>query len=114
MVHLHKEINSFLQPVKHQKNTWSYVTLTANNNLIKWFMVQNLKIADKKLISKLFVRHSSGDKRRNEGKKSSIDFFIKLNEDDWMFEKDVKTGDQGKIFKLLTNSFWGINLACII
>ena len=39
------------------------------------------KIANKKLISKLFVRHSSGDKRRNEGMKISIDFVIKLNEE---------------------------------
>ena len=35
--------------------------------------------AGKKLISKLFVRHSFGDKRRNK-EKSSIDCLIKLNE----------------------------------
>ena len=52
-----------------------------------------------------FVLHSSGDKRRNEPKKNSIDFLIKLNEDDWMFEKDQPC-DQRKIFKLQTNSFW--------
>ena len=67
--------------------------------LNKWFIVQNLKIAKKKLISKLFVRHSSGDKRRNEGK-NSIDFLVKLNEDDWVFEKSVTTRDQRKSFKL--------------
>ena len=48
----------------------------------------------------LFVRYSSGDKCGNEGKRSSIDFLIKLNEDDWMFEKGVKTRDQRKIFIL--------------
>ena len=55
-----------------------------------------MKIANKKLISKLFVRHSSGDKRRNDGKKNSIDFVIKLNENDYMFERNVTTRDQCK------------------
>ena len=55
-----------------------------------------MKIANKKLISKLFVRHSSGDKRRNDGKKNSIDFVIKLNEDDYMFERNVTIRDQCK------------------
>ena len=32
--------------------------------------------------------------------KNSIDCLIKLDEDDWMFEKCVKTRDQRKIFKL--------------
>ena len=40
------------------------------------------KAANKKLISKLFVRHSSGDKPWNKGKKNLIDFVIKWNEDD--------------------------------
>ena len=53
----------------------------------------------------LFVRHLSGDKRRNKGRKNSIYFLIKLNEDDWVFEKGVKTPNQRKTFKLLTNSF---------
>ena len=68
--------------------------------LNKWFVGQNLKVANKKLISKLFVRHSSGDIRRNEVKKNSIDFVIKLNKNDWMFEKSVTTRDQRKSFKL--------------
>ena len=55
----------------------------------------------KKLISTLFVRHSSGDKRRNEGKKNLINTLIKLNEDYWMFEKDVRTRNQRKIFNQL-------------
>ena len=38
-------------------------------------------MANKKLISKLFVRHSSGDNHRNKGKENSIDFLIKLDED---------------------------------
>ena len=57
------------------------------------------RIYSKKLISKLFVRHSSRDKRQNEGKKLNC-FLIKLNEDDWMFEKGVKTRDQRIILKL--------------
>ena len=52
-----------------------------------------LIIANKKLISKLFVRCLSGDKRRNEGKKILVGFVIKLNKDDWMFEKSVTTRD---------------------
>ena len=39
-------------------------------------------MANKKFISKLFVRHSLEDKCWNEGKKNSIDFVIKLNEYD--------------------------------
>ena len=63
-------------------------------------IVQNLKIVNKKIISKLFVRHSSGDERRNKGKKILIYFVIKLNEDDWMFQKHITTRDQRKSFKL--------------
>ena len=48
----------------------------------------------------LFVRHLSEDKCRNEGKKNLIDFQIKLNEDDCMFKKGVKTRNQRKIFQL--------------
>ena len=50
-------------------------------------------MARKKLISKLFVRHFQeiNSERR---KKSSIDCLIKLNEDDWMFEKGVKPRNQ--------------------
>ena len=59
----------------------------SNSVLNKWFVVQNLKIANKKLISKLFVQHLSGDKRQNKEKRNSIDCQIKLNKDDWMFEK---------------------------
>ena len=50
----------------------------------KWFVVQNLKTANKKLIFKLLVRNSSEDKRRNDGKKSLFDFLIKLNENDFL------------------------------
>ena len=57
------------------------------------------KFTNKKLISKLFVRHSSGDKHWNKGKKKLFDFVIKLNEDDWVFEKSVTTCDQRKSFK---------------
>ena len=60
------------------------------NYLNKRFAVQNLKIGDK----------LSGDKRRNKGKKNLIDFKIKLNEDDWMFNRSVTTRDQRKSFKL--------------
>ena len=68
--------------------------------LNKCFLEQNSKIANKKLIIKLFVQHSSGDKRQNKGKKNSIDFVINPNEDDWMFEKSVTTRDQHKSFRL--------------
>ena len=37
--------------------------------VVRAFVVQSSNIASKKYISKLFVRHSSGDKRRNEEKK---------------------------------------------
>ena len=57
---------------------------------------QNL--TNKKLTSKLFVRHSSGDKRRKERKKILIDFVIKLNENDGLFKKGVTTCDQRKSF----------------
>ena len=57
-------------------------------------------IANKKLISKLFVQHSSGDKCWNEGKKNSIDFVTKQDKDDWLFERSVTTCDQCKGFKL--------------
>ena len=57
-------------------------------------------VAKKKLISKLFVRHSSGDKRWNEGKKNFIDFVIKLNKDDRLYKRSVTTRDQRKSFKL--------------
>ena len=71
-------------------------------------MISRTKFEDnynKKLISKFFVRYSSGDKRRNEGKKNSINFVIKLHKDDWLHERSVTTRDQRKSFKLLTNSF---------
>ena len=45
--------------------------------------LKNLKIFNKNLISKLFVRHFSGNKRQNEEKKNSIDFLIKLNKVDF-------------------------------
>ena len=51
----------------------------------------HLTWSNKKLIYKLFVQHSSGDKCWNEAKKSSIDFVIKHNEDDWMFERSITT-----------------------
>ena len=35
-----------------------------------------------------------------------VDCLMKLNENDWTFEKDVKTRNQRKIFKLETNFFW--------
>ena len=63
------------------------------------------KIANKKLISKLFVRHSSGDKRRNERKKNLIDFVIKLNEDDWMFERSVTTRNLVNKFHVVNKLF---------
>ena len=50
----------------------------------------------------LFVRHSSGDKRRNE-EKNSIDCLMKLNEGKWMFEKGVKTRNQ--VFQLVNKFF---------
>ena len=59
-----------------------------------------IKLANTKLISNLFVQLSTGDKQWNEGKKNSIDFVIKLNKDDWMFERSVTTRDQHKSFKL--------------
>ena len=37
--------------------------------------------------------------------KNSIDFVIKLKEDDWLFERSITTCDQPKSFKLKTNSF---------
>ena len=45
------------------------------------YLVNNAQadvIANKKLISKLFVRCLSEDKRRNEGKKNSIDFLVQI------------------------------------
>ena len=58
-----------------------------------------LTVASETLISKLIVRHSPGDKRRNENR-NKLNYFKKLNEDDWMFEKGVKTRNQRKIFEL--------------
>ena len=58
-----------------------------------------MKIANKKLISKLFFQHLSGDKHWNEGNKNSNNFAIKLNEDDWIFERSVTRCDQCKSFK---------------
>ena len=65
-----------------------------------WYILGNYTIVNKKLICKLFVRNSSGDKCRNEGKKNPIDFVIKLDDDNWMFEKSVTTRDQCKSLKL--------------
>ena len=73
-----------------------------------------LKIANKKLISKLFVRHSSGDKRWNKGNKNSIDFVIKLNENDWMFEKASQHVINARVSSCKQTLFGGINSACII
>ena len=45
------------------------------------YLVNNAQadvIANKKIISKLFVRYLSEDKRRNEGKKNSIDFLVQI------------------------------------
>ena len=53
-----------------------------------------LLIAKKKLISKRFIRHSSGNKCWNEGKKNSIDVLKNLNEGDLMFERSVTIRDQ--------------------
>ena len=68
--------------------------------LNKKLVVENLKIANKKLISKLFVQNSSGDERRNEEKKNLIEFAIKLDKDDWLYERSVTTRDQRRSFKL--------------
>ena len=46
------------------------------------------------------INYNILSKSRNEAKKNSIEFFIKLNEDDWMSEKGVKARNQCKIFKL--------------
>ena len=53
-----------------------YLTLfiCLRTDLNKWFLEQNLKIAHKKLIFKLFVRHLSGDKRRNKEKENLINY----------------------------------------
>ena len=68
--------------------------------LNKRLVEENLKIANKKLISKLLVRNSSGDERRNEEKKNLIEFAIKLDKDDWLYERSVTTRDQRRSFKL--------------
>ena len=70
-----------------------------NKYMSSWLKTR-IKWPTKNSSSKLFVRHSSGYERRNERKKNLIDLLIKMNEDDWMFEKGVKTRDQRKIFEI--------------
>ena len=67
-----------------------------NQYLSTWFRVQNSKIANKRLSPSFLSNTRQGDKRWNE-EKNSIDCQIKLNEDEWTFEKGVKTRDQRKI-----------------
>ena len=58
----------------------SVASIIWTSHLNEWFAVQNLDRASRKPISKLFVRHSSDDKRRNE-RKVQLDCFQTLNEE---------------------------------
>ena len=72
------------------------------------------KLINKKLTSKLFARHSSGNKRRNKGKKILIDFVIKLNEDDWMLGEASQHMINARVSSCKQTLFGGISLACMI
>ena len=63
----------------------------------------------KELISKLFVRHTSGDKHWNE-EKNSNDCLINLKKDNWMFEIGVKTRNQRKLINMQKTLFGGVDL----
>ena len=78
------------------------------------FLQKNLLIANKKLISKLFIGHSSGDKRRNEGKKNSINFVIKLNDDDGCLREASQHVINARVSSCKQTLFGGINLTCMI
>ena len=65
-------------------------------------------VAKKKLISKLFVRHSSGDKRWNEGKKNFINFVIKLNKDDCCIREASQHVINARVLSCKQTLFGGI------
>ena len=52
----------------------------------------------------LFDTHQEINVKMKE--KRSIDCITKLNKDDWIIEKDIKTYIQHNIFVMLANSFW--------
>ena len=53
------------------------------------------KLASLRFLSNTYQEINVGMKEKN-----SINFVIKLNEDDWMFERSVTTRDKRKSFKL--------------
>ena len=67
--------------------------------MAQWPPPLNTLLLSAKNTSLTFFQPSSRDKRRNEGK-NSINCLIQLNENEWMFEKGVKTRNQRTIFKL--------------